>query len=150
MTLLAGGTYDPATAVATRLTSAAAVTTALDTTNLRRSFTVPSNGAVLVHMRGVFHGGTTVPSILLAVMNGATVVSRVAPSVDAAGTIAAATRIPFVGEWVIAGLTPGQALTWDAAYSVEVAGSGAIKWGGPNTAADDAFGGFSYNIFDVL
>lgn len=52
MALLASKQYDPA-AAASIVTTAAAVMTALDTTNLRNTFTVPANGRVLVRQRPV-------------------------------------------------------------------------------------------------
>ncbi len=57
MALLASVNYDPATAVSAA-TSALLAMTALDTTNLRLTFTTPSNGFVLVRMRCVVVGAT--------------------------------------------------------------------------------------------
>ncbi len=149
MNLLGARLYDPSVAV-TRATSAALAMTALDTTNLRINFTVPSHGLVFVRMRGVVHGATTFPSILLGVMNGATVVARVAPQQVLGNTAVATALVSVVAEFTVSGLTPG-AVNWDAAYGVEtlVASTG-IKYGGPNnTVANDAFGGFLFEVWDL-
>ncbi len=148
MTLLAGGTYDPVATAVTKATATLAAMVAFDTTNLRRTFTVPANGAVLVHARGVFHGAAIIPQVLVGVMAGATVISRMSPSVDVAGTIAATTRIPWQIEWIVSGLVPGSSAVWDLAFSVELAqASASFKYGGPNNAvSDDAFGGLAYSI----
>ena len=52
-------------------------------------------------------------------------------------------------EFVVGGLTPGAALTWDAAVATETAvASSALRWGGPNdTTQDNAYGGFAYEIW---
>ena len=72
MALLAGTLYDPTTSV-NKVTTAALAMTALDTTNLRLTFTAPANGAVLVRLVGTLHGATTFPQILLGVLDGSTV-----------------------------------------------------------------------------
>lgn len=147
---LATALYDPTTAVS-KATSALLAMTALDTTNLRLSFTVPASGKVLVRLRGILHGATTPAQILLGVMSGSTVVARVAPNVTV-GTAAATTLMPAEADIIIGGLTAGASLTWDAAYGVEtlVASTG-LKYGGPNnsTTANDAFGGFQFSIFEA-
>jgi hypothetical protein len=142
--------YDPAAAV-TKTAAASTAMTALDTTNLRLTFTVPSNGIVLVRMACNVHGSTTWPQILLGVMNGATVVARAAGMAGLAGTALATTTLGLEAAFVVTGLTPGASLTWDAAYSVETAVlSTGIKYGGPNdTTANNAFGGFCYEIWST-
>jgi hypothetical protein len=151
MTLLAGTLYDPAVAV-TKATTAALAMTALDTTNLRLSFIVPSNGKVLVRIAGgALHGAATFPVILLGVLEGATVKGRMAPRVSLSGTAVATTHAVPEALFVVAGLTAFASLTWDAAYGVEtlVAATG-WKYGGPNnTTANDAFGGLSFEIWDT-
>jgi len=140
--------YDPASA-ATKATTAAQAMTAMDTTNLRLSFNAPSNGQVLVRMGGVIHGATTFPQILVGVMSGSTVLGRKAPLIALGGTALATTLVPFEATFVITGLTPGAAQTWDAAWGVEtlIASTG-IKYGGPNnTVANDAFGGFTFEAW---
>jgi hypothetical protein len=142
--------YDPAVAV-TKATTAAQAMTALDTTNLRLAFTIPAHGKVRVRMAGVIHGATTFPSILLGVMNGSTVVGRVIPKQYLGNTAVATAMVKVEADFIVAGLTPG-AVNWDAAYGVEtlVAATG-IKYGGPNnTTANDAFGGFSFEVWDPL
>ncbi len=150
MTLLAAKNYDPGTAVA-KSTAALLAITALDTTNLRNTFTVPSNGAVAVRLAGVVHGATTFPQILVAVLQGATIVARRAPMLTLSGTAAATTFAPFETMLLVTGLTGGASLTWDAAYGVETAVSGtAIRYGGPNNAtANDAFGAFEFSVWAV-
>lgn len=149
MALLAGVNYDPATAV-NKATTALLAMTALDTTNLRLNFTVPASGKVLVSLRGVLHGAATFPQILLGVLEGATVKGRAAPMVGG-GNLAATTLLKAEAEFLVTGLTPGANLTWDAAYAVEtlVASTG-LKYGGPNnTTANDAFGGFAFEIWEA-
>jgi hypothetical protein len=150
MACLGAVLHDPATAQ-TRNTTAALAMTALDTTNLRLTFTVPANGRVLVNMQFVVHGANTVPQILVGVMSGSTVVARVNPTSILGGTALATTMVDEAATFVVPGLTPGASVTWDAAYGVETAvATTAIKWGGPNNAtANDAFGGFSYSIWDA-
>lgn len=150
MALLAGTLYDPATAVS-KVTTAALEMTALDTTNLRLAFTAPANGAVLVRLEGTVHGATTSPQILLGVMEGATVKGRVHPRAIMGGTALATTMVCVEALFVVTGLTPAASLTWDAAYGVEtlVAATG-LKFGGPNNAtANDAFGGFCFEIWST-
>jgi hypothetical protein len=139
--------YDPAVAVS-KLTSALLAMTALDTVNLRIAFTVPQSGRVLVRMEGGIHGATTLPQILLGVLQGATVIARKAPKIGG-GNLAATNIYTAEAVFVVDGLTPGANLTWDAAYGVEtVVASTAIKYGGPNnTTLNDAFGAFSFEVW---
>lgn len=142
--------YDPATAVS-KATTALLALTAIDTSNLRITFTVPTSGRVLVRLGGVIHGATTFPQILLGVLEGATVRGRRAPDGGLPGTALATTLKPAETSFVVSGLTPGASLTWDAAYGVEtlVASTG-LKYGGPNNAtANDAFGGFVFEIWEA-
>lgn len=150
MALLAGTLYDPATAVS-KVTSAALALTALDTTNLRLAFTAPANGSVLVRMVGTLHGATTFPQIMLGVLEGSTVKGRVAPQAVMGGTALATTMVNVEALFVVTGLTPAASLTWDAAYGVEtlVASTG-LKYGGPNNStANDAWGGFCFEIWST-
>jgi hypothetical protein len=48
--------------------------TAFDTTNLRLAITVPAHGKVRFKLRCAITGATTCPTVLLGVMNGATVI----------------------------------------------------------------------------
>lgn len=150
MGLLAAANYDPGTA-ATASTAALLAMTAIDTTNLRLSFTVPANGAVLVRLRGTVHGATTFPQIMLGILEGATVKARVVPLGALKNTAVATAQLTQEALFVVPGLTPGATLTWDAAYGVEVAiASTGIKYGGPdNTTTNDAFGGFVFEIWDA-
>jgi hypothetical protein len=150
MGLLAGTLYDPAAPVTADATNLLAMT-ALDTTNLRLTFTVPSNGAVLVRLRGTLHGQTTFAQVLLGCLEGATLRGRVVPLGALKTTAVATAQLTQEALYVVSGLTAGASLTWDAAYGVEVlkATSG-IKYGGPNnTTTDDAWGGFAFEIYDT-
>ena len=152
MGLLAGTLYDPATAdVTSGDTTALKAMTALDTTNLRLTFTVPANGSVLVRIRCTVHGATTFPMILLGCLEGATLRGRVVPMGALKTTAVATAQLTQEALYVVSGLTPGASLTWDAAYGVEVLKAAtAIKWGGPdNTTTNDAFGGFAFEIWDT-
>jgi hypothetical protein len=150
MALLAGTHYDPSTAVS-KATTALLAMTALDTTNLRLTFTAPSNGTVLVRMRGVVGGATTFPNILFGVLNGSTVMARQSPLGAIGGTALATTGATQEAVMLIKSLTPGASYTFDAAYGVEVIlAATALKYGGPNdTTANNAWGGFIYEIYDT-
>lgn len=150
MACLGARLYDPAVAVV-KATSALLAMTAIDTTNLRITFTVPTSGRVLVRLQSVVHGATTYPQILLGVLEGVTVRMRVTPMAGMAGTALATTQLPVEAVGVIQGLTPGASLTWDAAYGVEtlVASTG-LKYGGPNdVTANNAFGGFRFEVWEA-
>ena len=150
MALLAGTTYDPAVAVM-KATTAAIAMTAIDTTNLRLTFTVPASGKVMVRLQGTLHGATTFPQILLGVLEGSTVRGRLAPAGFLNGTAAATSFLTVEALFPVTGLTPSASLTWDAAYGVEtlVAATG-LKYGGPNnTTANDAFGGFVFEVWSA-
>lgn len=142
--------YDPATAVS-KATTAAAAMVAFDTTNARITFTVGPSGRVLV--RGVcgVHGATTMPTILLGVLSGSTVVARVAPIGGLKNTAVATAIVTQEATFVVDGLTPGASLTWDFAFGVETGvASTAIKYGGPNnTTANDAFGALQFEIWEA-
>ncbi len=152
MNLLAGTCYDPAVAVVESTASGSGLALlAFDTTNLRLAFSVPNSGFVRVRMQGVIHGATTFPSVLLGVMSGSGVVKRQAPIQSLGNTAVATALVSIYSEFVVGGLTAGEARTWDAAYAVETSvASSAIKYGGPNQAspANAAFGGFSFEVWD--
>ncbi len=150
MGLLVGTCYDPTTAVSASTATLLAMT-ALDTTNLRLTFTAPTSGIVKVVLGGVIHGATTMPQILLGVLQGTTVVKRKAPNGGLLGTALATTLVPVEASFLVTGLQAGTNYTWDAAYGVEtlVSATG-LKYGGPNdTTANNAFGGFTYEIWQV-
>lgn len=150
MTVLVARNHDPATAV-TLATTAALAMTAMDTTNLRATFTVPTSGAVTVRICVTVHGATTFPSILLGVLQGSTVICRQAPIGGLKNTAVATAHVTQETVMTITGLTPGASLTWDAAYGVEtgVAATG-IKYGGPNnTTANDAFGAATFEVWEA-
>jgi len=149
MATLAVASYDPAVAV-TKATTALLAMTALDTVNLRCTFTVPANGRVICRLKGTIHGASTLPAILLGVMEGATVRGRASPDVGggnlvATGLYSAEALIPVVG------LTPGATVSLDAAYGVETAvASTGLKYGGPNDATtNNAFGAFVFEVWEA-
>lgn len=154
MGLLAAKLYDPTTAVS-KSTAALLAMTALDTTNLRVTFTVPASGNVLVRIQGTVTGGSATPwwpSILLGVMEGATIRGRTAPGGLPQGvTAAVGTYLTVESQFVVPGMTAGASLTWDAAYGVETLATGSgLKYGGPNnsTTASDGFGAFVFEVWD--
>jgi hypothetical protein len=149
MALLAGKTYDPATAATAALSTLTAMT-ALDTTNLRLTFSAPANGNVLVRQRGNIRGGTSTPMVLCGVLEASTVRARVAPFRPKTGTTATAFQ-PFEALAVVTGLTPGAALTWDAAVATQVVvASSTIGYGGPdNATANDAWGGYCFEVWET-
>ncbi len=152
MKLLAGTHYDPAGAV-TKATSSLLAMTALDTTNLRLTFTVPSNGSVLVRMRGATMAGATSPQLLFGILdhtNSDVVKARAAP-ISGRGSGTATAQVGLSAAFIVTGLTPGASLTYDAAYGVEVLiASSVLKYGGANdTTANSAGGGFAFEIWDT-
>lgn len=140
--------YDPSTR-ATKDCASLIAMTAIDTTNLRITFTAPSSGKVLVRMVGNVHGATTFPQILFGVLDGSTVRGRVQPMGGLKTTAVATSQLTQEGEFIVVGLTPGNSYSFDAAYAVQTAvASTSIKYGGPNnTTTDDANGGFLFQIF---
>lgn len=148
MKLLDGKLYDPAAAV-NKVTTALLALTALDTVNLRLTVVVPKSGKILVRLGGQLHGATTLPAIVLGVLEGSTVRGRRAPMVGG-GNLAATGIYSAECEFLITGLVAGNNITLDAAYGVEtlVATTG-LKYGGPNNAtANDNFGGFQFELWD--
>lgn len=150
MALLAGTHYDPSTAVAKSTASLLAMT-AFDTTNLRLTFTAPSNGVVLVRIRCTTLDQNQQPSFLLGVLDGATVKGRQRPIGSLNGTSVSTTRATQEALFTVSGLTPSSSYTWDAAYGVQVVLTGTnIRYGGPNnTTSNDAYGGFVFEIYDT-
>lgn len=149
MNLLAAVCYDPSTA-ASKATSALLAMTAFDTTNLRATVTVPAHGKLRFRIfGGAITGATTLPTILLGFLNGATVVARVTPR-DFPATMNAATQtVPIEADFTVSGLTPGS-ITLDLAYAVQViVALTTIKYGGPNNASGaNAWGALCFEIWD--
>ncbi|KPF47058.1 hypothetical protein [Rhizobium sp. AAP43] len=150
MACLANIVYDPTTAV-TWATTANLAMTAMSTTNLRNSFTVPANGKVMVRLVCTIHGAVTMPSILLGVLQGSTIIGRVSPIGGLKNTAVATAMVTQEATFVVSGLTPGASLTWDMAYGVEtLVASTAIKAGGPNdTTSNNAFGAAIFEIWEA-
>lgn len=147
--LLAAALYDPASA-ASKATSSLLAMTALDTTNLRLTFT-PTTTKALVRLRCCVEGATTMPSILLGVLQGASVIGRQSPIGGLLGTALATTRVAHETSFVATGLTIGGSISWDAAYAVQVVLAATnIKYGGPNnTTTDDAWGAFGFEVWAI-
>lgn len=150
MSCLAAVLYDPSSAV-THATTGAQAMTALDTTNLRNVFTVPASGRVMVRIQCCVHGATTMPTILLGVLQASTVIARVSPIGGLKTTAVATAMITQEATFVVSGLTPMDSLTWDAAYGVETGvNNTAIKYGGPNDATvNNAFGAFIFEVWEA-
>jgi hypothetical protein len=148
MNLLKAALYDPAVAVS-KATSALLAMTAFDTANLRLAITVPAHGMVRFRMRCMIVGATTVPTILLGVMNGVTVIGRVTPLYTPVTANAATQGFLCDAEFTVTGLAPG-AMNCDAAYAVQVIVAATnIKYGGPNTnAGANAWGAFVFEAWD--
>ncbi len=152
--LLASAAYDPGTAASTFSTNAATVMTALDTTNLRLTFTAPSSGKVYVRLRGVITA-TTVTNATWhwGVLDGATIRFRQtgAGGRNQLGSAAATDHLTREAAGLVTGLTPGTSYTWDAACGVEIAlTSGTVNMGGPNNSTtNDAWGQFAFDIWNV-
>lgn len=147
MALLASVNYDPAVAV-NKVTTSLLAMTAIDTTNLRLTFTAPANGAVLVRLKGTTHGASSSPVILLGVLSGSTVVARAAP-IGGKYIVSATSREAVEAVFVVTGLSGSQ--TWDAAYAVQrlFAGTG-LKYGGPDdTTTNNAYGGFLFEVWET-
>ena len=125
--------------------------TALDTTNLRATFT-PNQGSVFVRASVPVGGGTGgFPGMLLGILESSTVVARLAPMAAApSGTQNAASQSMLEFAAVIPSVTVA-AHTWDLAYGVEtVLASTNIQYGGPNdTAGADAYGGATFEVWDT-
>jgi len=149
MGILGAKAYDPAVAVS-KATTSRLVMTAIDTTNLRITFTAPANGKVLLRLKGQVHGATTFPRILLGVLDGATVRGRMAPMGQQPSSLAT-TQLAQEIICVITGLTPSASYTWDAAYGVEILlASTGLKYGGPNNASgNNAWGAFIFEIWET-
>ncbi len=148
--LLAAVNYDPSSAVSKSTASLLALT-ALDTTNLRLTFTAPASGAVEIRLRACVVGGTSYPQIILGVLDGATVKGRQTPMGGLATAAGATHPMTVEALFPITGLTPGNSYTFDAAYGVEiVVASTNLKYGGPNDASgNDAWGGFAFEVWEL-
>ncbi len=151
MKLLAGTLYDPAARVQKATTSNLAMT-ALDTTNLRLTFTAPSNGIVNVHMRSSLRGAATQAMVMLGVLDGATIKGRRHCTAGRGMWPGNANNLCGVSaNFPVTGLTGGQSYTWDAAYAVQaVVAATNLEYGGPDdTVATNAAGGFHFYVYDA-
>lgn len=149
MSLLAGVAYDPAVAV-TKATSSRLKMTALDTTNLRLTFTAPANGTVLVRLKGQTVGATTFPRVQLGILDSTTIRGRMSPFGSLPAGVATSHMAQEVS-YLVTGLTPGNSYTWDAAYGVDILlASTNLAYGGPNdNSGADAYGAFVYEIWST-
>lgn len=150
MALLAGTLYDPGTAVTNKALTANIAMAPIDTSNLRHTFVGPPNGYVGVKIRVPVHGSSTLPHILLGILEGSTVKLRMVPQGHFKSGTSASQRVSFEIKAVVP-VTPGTSYTWDAAYGVENSTpSSNIKYGGPNnTTTNDAYGGVAFEIWEV-
>ncbi len=153
MNLLGVKIYDPGTA-ATASTSANLALTALDTTNLRLTVTVPAHGFLFFRMKCnvVTASATVIPGIQLGVLQSTNVVGRVVPMLAAPAAISGAGTVfnAATAEFCVGGLAAGST-AFDMSYGVELvaAAGSAIKWGGPNNnTTADAFGAAVFEIWD--
>lgn len=148
--LLAAKCYDPAT-VASNATSSLLAMTALDTTNLRVTFTSPASGNVFVKLRAPVTGSATCPGVMLGVLDGATVRGRQPAMIAKNYPTTPLTTTNYMCDLraMVLGLAPGTSFTWDAAYGVETASASTnIKYGGPNDAVGaDAWGAASFEVW---
>lgn len=149
MALLAAKTYDPAVAVS-KATSALLAMTALDTTNLRNTFTAPSNGIVIARLASCISGAVDQPAVLLGLLEGSTVVGRQVPAMLGRPAGNASGKVGVEALFPITGLSAGSH-DFDAAYCVEaLIASSAIKYGGPNdTTTNNAWGAFVFEIWEA-
>lgn len=145
--------YDPAAAASKVGTSLLAMT-ALDTTNLRCTFTAPASGKILVRCHGgAVTGSTTTGSWHIGILEGATVVGRVSPLMvkDQTNTLASTDNMSLDGSFIVTGVSGGSH-SYDLAVGVDVVAgaSGAFKWGGPNNASGgNAWGGVGIEVWDA-
>ena len=123
--------------------------TALDTTNLRLTFTAPASGNVHWRVRVAHRATTTMGAVLLGVLESTTVIAREAPVAGVPQALATTSCVVYDACGTVTGVSGGSH-SWDAAYAVQtVAGSGGVlNWGGPNnTTTNNAFGGASFTIW---
>lgn len=150
--LLGAAVYDPGTAQTNTPGGSLSAMTAVDTTNLRATFTAPASGKVLVRLKGSQDGGSGggVDAVLFGVLEGATVIGRQAPI---GGRTAAASTMqsPQIAEFAVTGVSAGSH-SYDFAVAVQQAGAsaGVIAYGGPNdTTTNNAFGAASIEVWDA-
>jgi hypothetical protein len=119
------------------------------TSEMRVQFTVPANGAVLVRIKVPYKGNAASPMIHLGVLQGSTVMGRMAAYAGRAGGSTALR--PYEVEFIVPGLTAGAFLTWDAAYGVDLVQTTAnLGWGGPNdTTASNAYGAALFEVWET-
>jgi hypothetical protein len=152
--LLAAAHYDPSTAASVSA-AVSTVMAALDTTNLRLAFTAPSSGNVYVRLRGVVSAtSSNGECVLWGILDGATIRFRmrgVGGITSNGGSQLVTDRRVYESVGLVSGLTPGTSYTWDAAFFADQAAvSAVVEYGGPNnTTQDDAWGGFSFDIWNV-
>lgn len=88
---------------------------AIDTTNLRLTFTVPNSGKVIIRVGGPLESGAAYQRLNFAIMNGASVVRESAVRFQEAGT-----GVPgpwwVQADWRITGLAPGATISYDMAW----------------------------------
>jgi hypothetical protein len=133
--ILAVAQYAPASLATYNVTAAAL--TALDTTNLTVTFTVPDSGAVVVEFQAVM-AGPTGHVLALGLLNhtGGAQLGKTYSTVLSGGAAAAVKTV----RWYLTGLTAGASLGIDIAGSV-VGGTGKVFAQGATGGANDTAAG---------
>lgn len=149
--LLVRKNYDPAGALVTKSLAAAAAMAAVDTTNLRNTFTVPSNGIVMVRQQTMMTGTTDQAGILLGCLESTTVRGRQVPNMVGRPSGSASGKIGCEVLYPITGLTPSASVSLDAAYGIEGAlASCVLGYGGPNdTTTVNAHGAYVFEVWEA-
>lgn len=148
MSLLGAVYYNPTTRVGVQPLAVTGLT-AIDTSNLRISFTAPATGRVMVRMQAAIVRADTgyAPNQFVGVLRGSTNLGVTLPFVSGDQFLSGSTLLrTWTAAMPVTGLTAGSAQTWDAAIQCTVAnGSGGIFYGGGNTASQ--VGGFAFEIY---
>jgi hypothetical protein len=149
--LLSAILYDPTTA-ASKSTALSAMT-ALDTSNLRATFTAPASGKVLWRIRTVIGSANVspIPSVLLGILESSTVVARQACAIsNAGGTGSSFPSFVHDASGLVTGVSAGSH-SWDAAWAIQLAGGSAnykLRYGGPDdTTTNNAWGGCLFELY---
>lgn len=117
--------YDPAGA--TTVSSTSTTFAAVDTTNLRATFTAPANGIVVVRYGGFLVNGAGAVNAIFGILEGASVLGVLLGAASTTGT--------FSGEKRLTGVTAGPH-NYDLALATTTgATSVSVKYGGGLTAA---------------
>lgn len=119
-TLLATKSYNPASET---VIDTPGSLTAISTTNLRVSFTVPASGKVIAVLNGYATVGNT--EVMWGLLSGASAVAG-----STADVTYGSLNVRIAHRVLISGLTAGATLTWDWAHQTTFGSSGAFRVGG--------------------